>query len=126
LSRDYPTDEQANTTTMGNDIVREWTAHIPIGSGTQALGTLIIEGTKGAARASGDGSDPVHQMRLSFNQGNTWTAYRDRKTGVVGAYNQRSVWHRCGTGERPQAIAQFKVSEPVKFSVEGVSWGETL
>jgi hypothetical protein len=126
LSRAYPTDEQANTSTMGNDIVREWTAHIPISSGTQALGTLIIEGTKGAARASGDGSDPVHQMRLSFNQGNTWTAYRDRKTGVLGAYNQRSVWHRCGTGKRPQAIAQFKVSEPVKFSVEGVSWGETI
>lgn len=126
LSRDYPTDEQASTSSMGTDIVREFTAHIPVGMGTQALGTVILESTKGAARASGDGSDPVFQMRISFDQGNTWTAYRDRKTGASAVYDQRSVWHRCGTARRPQAILQFKRSEPVKEAIEGVSWGETV
>ena len=126
LSRDYPTDEQADASTMGNDIVREGTAHVPVAMGTQPLGTVILESSRGVARASGDGSDPVCQMRLSFDQGNTWTSFRDRKTGVAADYGQRSVWHRCGTAKRPQAIMHFKVSEPIKFAIEGVSWGETV
>lgn len=126
LSRGYPTDEQADADTMGTDIVREWTGHVTVASGTLPLGTIILESTRGVARASGDGSDPVCQMRLSFDQGNTWTSFRDRKTGVAADYGQRSVWHRCGTAKRPQAIAHFRVSEPVKFAVEGVSYGEAL
>lgn len=124
LARDYPTDEQADADTMGTDIVREWTAHIPVDSGRPEIGTVILESSKGIGRASGDGSAPVCQMRISTDNGNTWTAYRDAAFGVQGAYSQRTVWHRNGRGKRPQAILGFKVSEPVKFAVEGVIFGE--
>lgn len=125
LSRNYPTDEQADANTAGTDIVREWTAHIPHGSGRPVLGTVILESTKGKALASGDGADPVVQMRISTDNGNSWTAFRDRKTGATGVYDQRTVWHRNGRGRRPQTVLHFKHSEPVKFSVDGVTWGET-
>lgn len=125
LSRDYPTDEQADASTMGTDIVREWTAHIPHESGRPPLGTIILESSKGISRASGDGANAVCQMRISNDEGNTWTAYRDAPFGVQGAYSARTIWHRNGRGVRPQTILGFKVSEPVKFAVEGVIFGET-
>lgn len=125
LSRDYASDEQADASTPGTDIVCEFTAHIPHEGGRPSLGTVILEGTKGAARASGDGSDPVWQMRISTDNGNSWTAFRDRKTGATGVYDQRSVWHRCGRGKRPQTIMHFKSSEPVTRDVTGIIWGET-
>lgn len=124
LSRDYPTDEQADASTMGTDIVREWTAHVPVESGRPEVGTVILEGSKGIGRASGDGSNPLAEMRLSFDQGNTWTAYRTASMGTQGSYSVRAVWHRNGRGKRPQVIMGFKVSEPVVFAVEGVSYGE--
>jgi len=124
MSRDYPTDEQADATTMGTDIVREFTAHIPQEAGTQVIGTVVLESSKGIGRASGDGSAPVAQMRISNDNGNTWTSYRDGLLGGQGVYNQRTIWHRNGRGKRPQTILQFKVSEPVQFSVEGVVYGE--
>jgi hypothetical protein len=125
LSREYPTDEQAAAETMGTDIIREWTAHIPHEGGRPSLGTVLLESTKGVARAAGDGSAPVCQMRISTDNGNAWTSYRDRATGATGVYDQRTVWHRCGRGKRPQSIFQFKHSEPVKMAVTGVVWGET-
>ena len=125
LSREYPTDEQADAETAGTDIIGEWTAHIPHEGGRPALGTVLLEGTKGVARSSGDGSDPVTQMRISFDGGNSWTAWRDRKTGATGEYDTRTVWHRCGRGKRPQTILHFKDPEPVKRSVTGIVWGET-
>lgn len=125
LSRDYPTDEQADADTMGTDIVREWTAHIPHESGRPALGTIVLECSKGIGRASGDGSDPVIQMRISNDNGNTYTAFREAPMGAQGAYGQRAVFHRNGRGVRPQTILHHKVSEPVVFAVEGVIWGET-
>ena len=124
MSRDYPTDEQADATTMGTDIVREFTAHIPQEAGTQVIGTVVLESSKGIGRAAGDGSAPVAQMRISNDNGNTWTNYRDGLLGGQGVYNQRTIWHRNGRGKRPQTILQFKVSEPVQFSVEGVVYGE--
>jgi hypothetical protein len=124
MSRAFPTDEQADANTLGTDIVREWTAHIPQEAGTQVIGTIVLESSKGIGRASGDGSDPIVQMRISNDNGNTWTTYRDGKLGAQGAYEQRTVWHRNGRGKRPQTILQFKASEPVQFSVEGVVYGE--
>lgn len=125
LSRDYPTDEQSDASTMGTDIVREWTAHIPHEQGRTPLGTIIVECSKGIGRVSGDGSNPVIQMRISNDNGNTWTAYREASMGAQGVYNARCVFHRNGRGVRPQTILGFKVSEPVKFAVEGVIYGET-
>lgn len=125
LSRAYPTDEQADAETAGTDIIREFTAHIPHEGGRPALGTVLLEGTKGVARSSGDGSDPVTQMRISTDNGNSWTSFRDRKTGAEGVYDQRTVWHRNGRGKRPQTILHFRDPEPVKRSVTGIVWGET-
>lgn len=124
LSRAYDTDEQVDASTFNLDITREWTAHIPHEAGRPALGPIILEGSKGIGNASGDGANPVVQMRISTDNGNTWTSYRSRSMGATGAYDTRAKWNQNGRGKRPQTILQFKVAEPVKFDVTGVVYGD--
>jgi len=124
LSRDYATDEQADAETLGTDITREFTAHIPHDAGRPALGPIMVDGSKGGGLAAGDGSAPVIQMRISTDNGNTWSSFRSRKLGAQGAYDERSKWNQNGRGRRPQTILHFKIVEPVAFTVTGVTWGE--
>ncbi len=124
LSRDYATDEQPNASTLGDDIEREFTAHVPHNGGRPALGAVFLEGSKGRGNASGDGSDPVAGLRVSKDNGNTWSAWRDRKIGAQGAYDERTKWERNGRGKRPQTVFHFRVIEPVKFDITGVVYGE--
>lgn len=126
MSRAYATDEQPDVSTLGNTITRQFSAHVPVDDGRPELGSIVMEGSRGIGRASGTGSNPVVQMRLSFDQGNTWTAYRSVSMGVQAAYSVRAVWHRNGRGRRPQVIMGFQVAEPVVFAVEGVSYAEML
>lgn len=125
LSRAYATDEQADASTLGDDITRNWTAHIPHEGAGIALGPIILEGSKGTALASGDGSDPVVQMRISNDNGNTQSSWRERSLGVRGDYDARAKWNQNGRGKRPQTVLEFKASEPIVLDVTGVVWGET-
>lgn len=124
LSRAYATDEQADESTLGTDIEREFSAHVPHDGGRVALGGLFLEGSKGVGLASGDGSDPMAGRRISRDNGNTWTAWDDRKIGAQGAYDERTNWTRNGRGKRPQTVFHFRVIEPVKFDITGVVWGQ--
>jgi len=124
LSRDYATDEQADANTLGTDITREFSAHIPHDGGRPALGAVHIEGSKGRGNAAGDGSDPVIGLRVSKDNGNTWSARRTRKIGAQGAYDERTKWERNGRGKRPQTVLWFDTDEPVKFDITGVVWGQ--
>lgn len=125
MSRDYPTDEQADADTLGRDIVRRFTAHIPHEGGRPPLGTLILESSKGVSTASGDGSDAEISRAISTDNGNTYTTYDPRPVGEQGVYDQRTVWHRNGRGRRPQTIIQFRINQPVKIAITGVVYGET-
>ena len=125
MSREYATDEQADANTPGNEIVRVWSAHIPHEEGRPEIGTVIAECSTGIGRISGDGSDPVMAMSISFDQGQTFTTYRNAKMGELGAYSARVVWHRNGRGKRSQTILRFRVNEPVKFAIENIVHGET-
>lgn len=123
LSRIYVTDEQVDASTFNVDITQEWTAHIPHEGGRPPLGPIILEGSKGIGNASGAGSDPQVQMRISTDNGNTWSAWRSRSMGVQGDYDARSKWNLNGRGKRPQTILHFRVVEPVKTDVTGVVYG---
>ena len=124
IDRAYATDEQADASTLGNDIPREWSAHIPHDGGRPALGAIHVEGSKGRGNAAGDGSDPVIGLRISKDNGNTWSARRTRKIGAQGAYDERTKWERNGRGKRPQTVLRFDTDEPVKFDITGVVFGE--
>lgn len=152
LSRDYATDEETTVasvdtrvttggdtrirvsgdtrvtagsgSTLGTDIPRQFTAHIPHDGGRPALGAIHLEGSKGRGNASGDGSDPVAGLRISNDNGNTFSARRARNLGAQGAYDERTKWERNGRGRRPQTVLWFDIDEPVKFDITGVVYGQ--
>ena len=124
LDRDYATDEQADANTLGTDIPREWSAHIPVDGGRPVLGAIHLEGSKGRGNATGDGNDPVVGLRISTDNGNTWSSRRTRKIGAQGAYDERTKWERNGRGKRPQTVLWFDTDEPVKFDITGAVYGQ--
>lgn len=124
LSRDYATDEQPDASTLGTDVEREFTAHIPHQNSRKRLGWIFCEGSKGVGLASGDGSDPQIGRRISNDNGNTWSAWDYRDVGAQGVYDERTKWTRNGRGKRPQTVVHFRVIEPVRFDITGVLWGQ--
>lgn len=120
LSRDYTSESMANASTMGTEIIREFTAYLSQAPQSSAITTLRLESAKGVGLASGQGSSPVVRLRTSIDGGNTWTSWRERSLGVQGAYNQRSVWTRLGRTQLSGMVMHFLKSDPVKCAYLGV------
>lgn len=124
LSRDYTSESMANVSTMGTEIVREFTAFMSGAPDSYPVKSVRLESAKGVGISTGQGSDPVVSMRLSVDGGNTFTSWRDRKLGAIGVYDQRTIWRRNGRTELQGMLFQFQKSDPVKCAYLGVVVGE--
>ena len=124
LSRDYKSDRMANASTFGTEIVREFTAHLPVKQGQPPIGQVRIEGTKGIGLSTGQGSSPVVQMAISRDKGNTFGPFRDRSLGAIGNYTARTSYEQNGRAGPEQAVMWFRWSDPVGFLPSRVAVGE--
>jgi hypothetical protein len=120
LGRDYLSESMATTTTMGTEIQRRMTAILPTQAGRLAIKTVKIEGSKGIGLSTGQGSDPLIQMRQSKDGGNTFTSWMSRKLGLIGVYDQRSIWRRRGRARDQGVVFEFRKSDPVRAAYTGV------
>lgn len=120
LSRDYNSESMANVSTMGTEIRREFTSFLPSQSGRMAIKTVKLEIAHGVGLATGQGSDPLVEMRQSKDGGNTWTSWRSRKIGAQGVYDQRTIWRRRGRAKDQGIVFHFRKSDPVKTAFLGV------
>lgn len=126
LSRDYLSESMTNTTTMGTEIQRILTAVLPTDRARMDVSTVNMDCAKGVGLVSGQGSDPVIEMRYSTDNGNTWSAWRSRSLGVMGAYSQNTIWRRCGRTRNQGMIFQFRKSDPVRTAYLGVAINEDI
>jgi hypothetical protein len=126
LSRDYASESMATASTMGTEIVREFTAHLSGAPDSLPITSVRLESSKGVGVATGQGVDPVVQLRVSTDGGNTWTNWRSRKLGAQGVYDQRTVWHRCGRTKLAGMVFQFQKSDPAPAAYLGVVVNEDL
>jgi hypothetical protein len=124
LSRSYKSDRMANASTFGTEIVRYFSAHLPVNMGNQPLGQVRVEGTKGIGLVSGQGSNPLLSMAISRDKGNTFGAYRDRSLGAIGEYGARTSWEQNGRAMPEQTVLLFRLSDPVGFLPSRVPVGE--
>lgn len=120
LSRDYTSEHMADASTMGTEIVREFTAIAPALPNRVPINTVRLESAKGVGLPTGQGSDPIVRMRFSVDGGNTWSPWRSRSLGVQGRYDQPTIWRRCGRAGRQDMVFQFSKSDPVKEAYLGV------
>lgn len=112
------------TEDTGVQILREFTAHLPVKSGQPAVGQVRVEGTKGIGLNSGQGSAPILQMAISRDKGNTFGAFRDRSLGAIGEYSARTSWEQNGRAGPEQTVFWFRWSDPVGFLPSRVPVGE--
>ena len=124
LSRSYKSDRQSDASTFGTHIVREFTAHLPVKSGKPPVGQVRVEGTKGIGLSTGQGSNPLLEMAISRDQGNTFEAWRSRSLGLIGNYGARTSWEQNGRAGPEQTVLYFRWSDPVGFLPSRVAIGE--
>ena len=124
LSRDYTSESMADASTMGTEIVREFTAYLPVKAGRMAVKTARLDSAKGVGAATGQGSAPVIAMRQSRDAGNTWSSWSSRTLGAQGVYDARSIWRRRGRAKDKGLVFQFLKSDPVKCAYLGVRVNE--
>lgn len=124
LNRAYKSDRMADADTFGTEIVREFSAHLPVKAGAPAIGQIRIEGTKGIGLSSGQGSDPLVEMAISNDKGNTAGPYRPRSLGAIGEYGARTSWEQNGRAVPEQTVLHFRWSDPVGFLPSRVAIGE--
>ncbi len=81
---------------------------------------LVLQGARGVGLATGQGSDPVTEMRYSNDQGNTWSTWRQATLGKVGEYTRRAVWQQLGLIREPGVIIEIRTTDPVLATMAGV------
>lgn len=119
-SRDYLSEHMPDANTMGTEIIREFSAVFPTQSGRQAIKTVKLELAKGVGLPTGQGSDPVVEMRQSKDSGNTFTSWRPKGIGKQGEYSKRTIWRRRGRAKDQGIVFEFRKTDPVRTAYLGV------
>lgn len=112
LSRDYTSESMIDASTMGTEIVREFTAFLNMPA-FEAVPSIQLMGAKGVGTSTGQGADPLISMRMSFDNGNTWTSWRPRNLGAQGVYDEATIWRVNGSAVRNGVVFHFRKSDPV-------------
>lgn len=69
---------------------------------------------------SGDYSNPVAELRMSDDLGQTWSDWEQTELGAHGDYRQRTEWRRLGMFDEPGLLGEVRVTDPVPFRVSKV------
>ncbi len=107
-------------TDNGLPIVGVLTCGAPITGERVIVDMLRVEMATGYATATGQGSDPVINIRFSRDGGQVWGPWREDGLGLAGNYGKRVKFNRCGQFQGPGILAELRVSDPVPRRVSGV------
>lgn len=72
------------------------------------------------------GVDPVIEVRLSRDQGQTWGAWRQAPLGRRGEYRQRIAWRRFGMIDGEGGVLDFRVTDPAPWRLSDVRINEAF
>lgn len=103
--------------------VRSWRA-LPTGSNSlkrtaQHALQLDIESGVGID-GTGQGDDPLINLRWSDDGGHTWSNYHSRSLGKLGEHGKRVIWRRLGmTMKLRDRVYEISGTDPVKISIMG-------
>jgi hypothetical protein len=100
-------------TDAGGPFVRQASAFIKIEEGNPRCLNLILHGVVGQGLASGQGSNPLVEMRWSDDQGQTFGPWLAASLGPVGQTYTRAMWQRLGVMRAPGRLVQVRCADPV-------------
>lgn len=105
----------------GTFLERRMTASFTLPGGTITGHRLAIIGNPGnTPLLTGQGSDPVVEIRTSRDNAKTWGAWRSASLGAQGQYRQRVELRRLGLFDSQGGIFEFRVTDAVPFRASRV------
>ena len=110
---------------LSDVLERRFRGGFPINSGGVRIDNVQLRTNIGHTPfLSGDYSEPVVEMRISRDAGQTWGNWRAVSLGEQGQYRQRVQWRSCGMVSQPGFMAEFRVTDPVPFRPSDVLLNE--
>lgn len=123
------------TTDDGAPVVQVWTAGVSVplvqrraDGGASSItnpanSNLFLECAVGQAAISLE-NIPVIELRISDDQGRTWTDPDPAELGAVGEYDTIVQWTRLGSMRPPARIYEWTCSDPVRMRVSAARINE--
>lgn len=110
----------SGTTEGDYGLERVCTAYFPTLSSV-AVDSIEIEFNPGSTPdLSGEGDNPIIEMRSSRDGGKNWRAWRGVSAGEQGETRTRARWRRCGYFNSPGGLFEFRQTDPGPFRVSRV------
>ena len=81
---------------------------------------IVVQGARGVGLATGQGSDPITELRFSDDQGRSWSDWFQASPGAVGQYKDRAVWQRMGLVREPGRVLEIRTTDPVLATLTGL------
>lgn len=104
---------------------RVCTAYFPIAGGSVAVDSIEIEFNPGSTPdLSGEGDNPIIEMRSSRDGGKKWGPWRGVSAGEQGQGRTRARWRRCGFFNSPGGLFEFRQTDPGQFRLSRVMVNE--
>jgi hypothetical protein len=79
------------------------------------LHSVEVEFEAGVGVTTGQGSDPLAQLAISYDGGHTFTNDIFRAIGKKGEYNARAVWRKLGRGR--DFLIEITCTEPIPVTM---------
>lgn len=105
----------------GSDFAMEFMAYVELPEGQLPCANLELICATGFAPRTGQGSNPVAQMRMSDDGGLSWGSWKERPLGLTGQTSQRVRWNGLGQIKGPHGRwFHFRISDPVGRRISDV------
>lgn len=110
---------------LGGQLARVLRAGLAVNSGGLDIGPVQLRCNVGQTPfLTGDYTDPLVEMRISRDAGQTWGAWRQKPLGVQGDYRKLLRWNGNGLVSQPGLLVEFRMTAPVDWRVSDVLAGE--
>ena len=108
-------------TDLDGELERRFRAGTPLDGGIQSLSNVSLRVNPGQTPyLTGDYTDPIVEMRMSRDSGQTWGDWKAKTLGTQGKYRKKVQWRGVGTFSQPGFLAEFRCTDPVPFALSGV------
>lgn len=95
-------------------------AFIPQPGGTTRCENIVLQGARGVGTTTGNGSDPVCEMRFSTTQGRGFNSWKSASLGAIGQYGKKAQWRALGTIYEPGWMVEIRTTDPVLATASGL------
>ncbi len=84
--------------------------------------SIQVDFETGVGLTSGQGSNPLVQLRWSDDGGRSWSNWHNRTLGAIGEYRTRVIWRRLGQSR--SRVWSIRGSDPVRIAINDTTIAE--